>query len=709
MDFGLFQRTAWRVGVDPMSNYVLTSPREADELIARLFSRDLRCNVRVREDKAFHEDGSWLSLGTIEIAGSPQGSDQLIGAVRRGAFEWKAPSPDDTRKQVAKLLQLPDNDKSAPKLRRTLDAIAAISVRTGLRYPRFDPHALESMPFRKSTTVVADTSGVIQGGLDFVARYLHPAARVKVPAIVQMEIVNFAERFLAGRRAAKPRRADLLIDHLMSQGGQRVLLRLELQGETEIERTYLLGDPLRSAFQTERDPDLSDLNLSVPIRAYVDRLVLEAARQHQAQANLGHKVQLLTGDQGLARMAMSEGILPLFFSAVSAHDFFGRTFTGATLDPFTGKLQEISISSVIWELATAFGKAQLESTDGSHSFTVCAIGEQLTWSPYHSRSDLLWCDHTGLHSLDKASPAPDPERHQETSSQKEAPFASRETPKPTRDSIDNDALPRTSRGRLLSQIALQRFHVGRLLMLADLIDSNQTVKEEQVMSALETRSKETLDEYRRFLVSGDLLRVQHGMWFVTPSLQALAIALRNEDIERIRGTLLSIPSFAWFHESISDTGIGHTWDSRKFGRAANTYKTLGEITLICAPIVGEGVYPTPSQPDAETFAPIALRRFRDLDQGDGLVATGAWLEQLIRKDGIHPEVARVRLSDASARSLVTRSTEGSTTEVRFDNHTIQVLRLTNGKPTVLPVHLYRGDYLIPGKSSTSIRIEEPRS
>ena len=43
----------------------------------------------------------------------------------------------------------------------------------------------------------------------------------------------------------------------------------ELQADAEIERTYLLGDPLRGAFQPERDSDLSDLNLSVSIPAYV--------------------------------------------------------------------------------------------------------------------------------------------------------------------------------------------------------------------------------------------------------------------------------------------------------------------------------------------------------------------------------------------------------------------------------------------------------
>lgn len=149
----------------------------------------------------------------------------------------------DVDAQLFKLMGLKEADRTNGKLRRAMDAMGGIAVRLGLRYPRLDPFALEGMPYRRSTTVVADTSAVIQGGLDFVARHLHPAARVKVPAIVQMEIVNFAERFLSTRRAPKIRPLDILIDHMLSQGGQRVLLRLELNTDTEIERNFLLGDP----------------------------------------------------------------------------------------------------------------------------------------------------------------------------------------------------------------------------------------------------------------------------------------------------------------------------------------------------------------------------------------------------------------------------------------------------------------------------------
>jgi len=690
-----------------MSVYKLTTPREAESLIARMFNHDRKCTIRVREERAFHGD-DWLSLGTMAMDSGTQTPEQLMWAVRRGAFEWEVPGIDATRASLAKLVGL-KND--APKLDRALDAIAAISVRIGLQHPQFDPQSIEAMPFQRSSTIVADTSGALQGGLDFVARHLHPAARVKVPAFVQMEIVNFAERFLSGRRAAKPRPCDLLIDHLLSQGGQRVLLRLELHADTEVERTFLLGDPLRSAFQNDRDPELSELNFSVSIRAYADRLILESARQHQAQANFGHRVQLLTSDQGLARMALAEGMTPLFFTSVTAKDFFGHRLTGTTLDPFSGGLRETSISSLIWELSTAFGSARFDTSDNKHSLLVSAIGDGLSWSPYHSHADLLWCDHDGVPTTSaKGASISEPLKG----------VGGKGTSKvaPAKSLPAKKTLPETSAMKAQQPhnsdpppvgasrpVSLQRLNVSQLLGLIDALDNSQQMSEENVIEALGARNRDGIEEYRRFLISAGFISVENRTWRIAGELQSLAVALRNEDIDWLRESLRAIPSYALFYQKISETSVGAVWDPADFGRAANTYRTLGEVTRICAPISEEGIYPTPNSPDPVAFAPIAVQRFRDLDQGDGLVATGAWLEDLIRKDGIHPEIARIRLNDASARDLLSRSTEGSTTEVRFDNHLIQVLRVHRGKPVVVTVHLYRGDYLIPGKSSTSLHID----
>ena len=203
-------------------NYVLTTPREAEDLLARLFQAGSRIRLEAREEKAF-KDAGWFGLGDVQLDRGEGENKHLRASVQRGAFEWSVPSLEVATVQLTQLLDLKKGKANdAAKLRRALDAVAAIPQRAGLQHPRFDPHSLVEMPFRRSTTIVSDTSGVVQGGLDFVARHLHPAARVKVPAIVQIEVVNFAERFLSGRRASKVRSLDLLTDHLLSQGGQRV-------------------------------------------------------------------------------------------------------------------------------------------------------------------------------------------------------------------------------------------------------------------------------------------------------------------------------------------------------------------------------------------------------------------------------------------------------------------------------------------------------
>ena len=195
-----------------------------------------------------------------------------------------------------------------------------------------------------------------------------------------------------------------------------------------------------------------------------------------------------------------------------------------------------------------------------------------------------------------------------------------------------------------------------MLRLICALDDDQTMSDAQVAALLAAGSRRTTDEYRRFLESGEL----------------------------ISGT----------------REIGGVLDLSDVGRGKSTYRILGEITLLCA-----GLYPTPARPDAAAFASTAIHRFLELDRGEGLVLTGAWLESLIQNDGIHPEVARRRLDEASERGLLRRITEGSTTQVRFRDRVVHVLRLHAGQPIAMPVHLYQGDYLIPGKGSVSLRIE----
>lgn len=675
---------------------VLVSPDHAASPIAEAFRREPCCRLLVQEQRAFNN--GWLCLGTVwPLPNASDSKDEQPDVVlSSAAFQWRAPDAGEVESELASLLAVKEGSNDYSKIARALDQTASIAIRTGLLHPVFDPAAIEEMPFRCATTVVSDTSGVLQGALDFVVRYLHPAARVKIPAIVQMEVVNFSDRFFSIRRSnetkvrrnntSKLPRVDELIGHLESQGGQRALLRLELQAETEIERTYLLGDPLRSAFQQERDSALKDLNISVPVPAYADRLILESARHHQAQSEPGHAVRLLTSDQGLARMALAEGMTPLYFTAVKYADFFGTRLTGQTFNPFSGDVHSIPLVQVLWELATAFGAARLQWESGD-AITISALSDGMSWSPFHSVDDLLWF------SAEEAASSP------VSTKQSDAPASGLRT-----ETVNKEAP--TIAGRTIPNASFQRMSVSRLLQLICALDDRQVLDAMQVAALLNVRDVRNAGDYRRFLLSAGLLDMDGDRWMSTPSVRRLSAGLRNENTAALRDALLQAPSFAAFHARVADSKVGHPIDMSDLSRSAATYRILGELALICAS-VGRDLYATTARPAARPFAQIALQRFRELDSGDALVATGRWLESLIQYEGIHPEVARRELEQANEDGLLRRSTEGSTTQTAFDMHVVHVLRKdADGMPFAMPVRLYRGDYLIPGKASVSLRIEE---
>ncbi len=677
----MLRKSAWDIGIGAMSAPVLLSPSQAEPEVAEVFATGSTCVLSVSEERAF--DGGDLPLGTVSLLAAVSEVSTLPRLIRRGAFEWRLPSLDEAADQVSRLLHSETDDMR--RMHRVLDEVASIATRVGLIHPRFDPVAIEQMPFRRSTTIVTDTSGVLQGALDFAARFLHPAARVKVPAIAQMEIANLADRFLRIRRAAKRKRLRELTEHLTSQGGQRALLRIELHTDTEVERTYLLGDPLRSAFEKDSDRDLRDLDINSPIRSYADRLILEAARHHQAQSGPAHAVHLLTGDQGLARMALTEGIRPLYFTATSARDVFDQRLTGRMFHPFSGTIRHVPLNALLWELATAFGSARLTGNSGEF-FEVCALGEHLSWAPYHAEQDLLWCIRGP-----RASGRPNNSNASEATSGRMS----------SRSRMQDSSSPSPAR----QNAGFLTFNVERMFQLICALDDRQEMHHDQVEEILRSKGK----EYRRFLSSGGLIDITDGAWKASERLCRLSSALRNERIEDVCELLLAVPSFAAFAKILESLSTGTAMDTASLGRRLRTYRSLGEITLLCAAVAGE-IYATPNVPDAVAFSKIALRCFSSLDrEGQGLVATGEWLESLIRDEGIHPEVARRLLEEASETGLLGRSTEGSTTQLRFEKRTVDVLRTESGRPVVKRVYLYRGDYLIPGKASVSLRIKGQRT
>jgi hypothetical protein len=87
------------------------------------------------------------------------------------------------------------------------------------------------------------------------------------------------------------------------------------------------------------------------------------------------------------------------------------------------------------------------------------------------------------------------------------------------------------------------------------------------------------------------------------------------------------------------------------------------------------------------------------------VLTGQWLEALVIRHAIHPITTRSLVATVKTENLLRVYVEGSTPETRFERHFMWMLQMVEGKPKLVKVFLYHGNFLIPGVSSVRIKIE----
>ena len=325
---------------------------------------------------------------------------------------------------------------------------------------------------------------------------------------------------------------------------------------------------------------------------------------------------------------------------------------------------------------------------------MAAFGKDFSWSPYHSKDDLLWMDGGSISPWKSPAPATQP--------------VTLPIDDPAPQSAATVPAARRSSRAATAPVPFSGWYTFKVQALFDLIvllDDQRTLTEETVRDVVGSKATSAAKEYQRFLRSGNLIPLDS--WSATPELEKLAIALRQNDRAIAAEIFLTVPSVARLFDGLANTSVGQPWDSTVVNRGVGGYMALGEILLAGASVTKNAYFPTPARPTAGEFSPLALEAFTALDTGGGLISTGAWLERMIVQFGVHPELSRELLMEGSAAGLLQRSTEGSTTDTRHDEHRISVLRVKDGHPTVESVHLYRGDYLIPGKSSSSVRIGVP--
>ena len=541
-----------------------------------------------------------------------------------------------------------------------------------------DAMALSRMPFRTPVSVVADTSAVLQGGLDFVALNLAPAARITIPAVVHMEILNLADRYFTQRRARK-RSAQMLQDHVMSQAGQRVLLRLER--DHQLERSRLGADPLRGIVQPDSDAEDKSLGLQRVQRSFADRLILETAIQRRNRVDPNHPVMLMTADQGQAHMALAEGIEPLFFDAGGVSHLLGTTLSGVTFRPFTDRprLRAVALTHVLWELAVTFGRARAISENADAGLEVVAIDPTLPRQPYHWVDDLLWTAAIGMTPVPASTPVP----------------IDRATSATEQSSPASAAKTRSS--------GSYSFSPHSMLKLMSAVDS-APVADDHALSIVGVHSMLTYEQYYRFLLAGDFATRRTNRLAGTERLTDLLQSMATSAFGDMQVLLARVASFEGFLSRLT-VGAPLARDESGLRKAAFApYCALAEACCAGVFLSGSGIFATPRNPPPDQFAIQARQAYDAVRKGEHFALTGAWLEHLVRHSGIHPVRTQQRLAEAQQGGYLRRFVEGSTPETRYESRTLHVLHVDGRIPGLRRINLYHGDFLIPGRAAVSIRI-----
>lgn len=693
-----------------MTEFCLQSQNDSLKLLAIFFAEALPADrklakLEIGEDVCFGGD-KWLPVGEIELyPGEKEPGDEskysfFERALKLGSYDWKVPVFDDLLKSAQRILpEMKGKEDELHRLDQALEAVGHVAIRCGFTHPVFDAEALAGMPFQKPTTIVVDTTSVLQGALDFVVRFLYPYARIKIPAVVHMEIINMVDRYLGQRRKGK-RTASTLLDHANSQGGQRVLLRLELQTDAEIERPRIGSDPLRGIVQPDSDAEDRRLGLQTIQRSFADRLILETAIQHRERMSPDHPVMLMTSDQGLARMTLGEGLMPLFFDKNYSRQIFGTVLTGTCFYPFISssksddRLYYIPLPELLWELAVTYGAARIANKNNSATFEVCAMGEKLSWSPFHAKDDLLWVKWNGL-DISKGG----------VIGKKEA----RETPVGTRKgAISTEPAEDKIEGKLTKILkGSYKFSVSSMILLIQAFIEKTQLTDEDGIRAIGVKSLDNYEKYRNFLRSGNLITPTANAFAKTEHLQTLWDALLRRDYNQIELSLTAVPSFNAFKEEIRNKKVINAKNVSSVSESAfSTYCALAEVVCKGLQIPEEGFYSTSSSPTLEEFSEMAVNCYKKISKGEEYVLTGQWLEVMAKNYSVHPVMSRDRLNEAYLAGYLQRYGEGSTPETRFERHSMNYLNVKNGTPMIENVNLYHGDFLLPDRASVRIRINK---
>lgn len=657
--------------------------------------------ISLGEDICFSDQ--WVNVGNISLQPHNQfGSETEIQydeyyAAKFGGFEWQLPTLTELKQNISTSLKSTAPQEAIQKA--FWEGLQNVIRRTRLLLPIFDVEAMANMPLRKPMTIVPDTSAIQQGALDFICHFLIPWARIKISAIVHMEILTQVDNYLGIRWSdSKKEKAQnhpsVLRYHLLSQGGQRTLLRLELHSDAEMERGDFGADPLRGVVTASSDPEDKALGLQQITRSFADRLIVETARRVQTQIRPDHPLALLTSDQGMARMAMAEGIAVWFFQSRAVPEFAGRILTGTRFHPFKPEIYTIALTDVLWELAVSFGKLRLYNPNNKNSLELYGIGgsEEVTWQPLCAKDDLLWGKFESNHSTSAVVTSPDVIEHEESSK------LTAVTP------------PSANQAPNRKQFAgAYSFNPNKMLQLINQLADKKQLTHQEVKQLIAVNNDDYYAQYQKFLYSGQLVDFDENTLIATEKLSLFNQALLKKDYNQLLIFLREIPSFKILHDYVCEKKFIPDKNELPIPkRPQRDYLVLGEAAGAWLLIENKAIISTTRHcPEIKDFVSDAISIYQVIrTQGETeWILTGQWLEEFARQYHIHPLLARKFLQEARAQNLLHFYAEGSTPDTRFEKHWMWVLKVADGKPQLDKVFLYHGDFLISGVSAVRFKIE----
>ena len=363
----------------------------------------------------------------------------------------------------------------------------------------------------------------------------------------------------------------------------------------------------------------------------------------------------------------------------------------------------------MWELAVTFGSARIATVDGKKSFEVFAIDNELNWQPFHAKDDLLRVNLSGF-EIEQEKKALKVSTYEVRDETEPIPLVSPIEETPPRE-IEKRKIqiqvvkPRPKLGNLKPN-TVYHFDLNVLFTIISELLEKQIIPFNCHGTILQGKTSRTISKYTNFMQAGGFIAEVPGGIQGTDSLQQLWDALIRRDLENAAVEFRKVPSFTSFLDNLNkQDSIKIVPDASKSDRPSPAYVQIAEICGLALQIPKDAIYSTYSNPMPSEFVDIAFSVYDNLRKGEDYILTGLWLETLAREHQIHPINARNRLNEAQASGMIERFTQGSTPDTRFDEHTLTVLDIDNNHPKAIKVYIYRGDFIIPGKASVSIRLE----